>query len=205
MLIGGAARGCRSTARVDLDPHPDNAKAPPAAVRRWGGKFTRRRVAVVARTRTPGQPLDDRRLRVHSARRSGVTRGEPRSLNSGAVGTDGHESQGGYARHARPRGGQPGQVAVGGARHGRERPVQDRTRPSGRRTITRLSERCSSSLGTRAIMIRGLNDGPISTKSRRRRCAECTTLAVPTSHALRGPAGCIGTRLPARKLATSRA
>ena len=78
-----------------------------------GGAITRRRVASPWWLE-PGLRLAarERRLRVHSALRSGVDRAELHSLNSGAIGTDAHESHGGHPRHTCPRHGERGEVAV---------------------------------------------------------------------------------------------
>ena len=107
------------TVRADLGPHPGNAKRPTcgcAQVGRSLGEVSRRRGGS---NQDSELAASDQRPRVHSAQRSGVARGERRSLESEAVGTDGQESHGGHTRDARPRSGQSGQEAVGRARHGR--------------------------------------------------------------------------------------
>ena len=61
----------------------------------------------------------DQRCGIPPALRSAAARGGHRTLTGVTTDADGQGSHGGHARDARPRGGEPGQVAVGRPRHGR--------------------------------------------------------------------------------------
>jgi len=166
---------CRDRARRS-GTHPGMRSTPPAACA--GGAITRRCVSSPWWLE-PGLRLAarDRRPRVHPAQRRGVARGGHRALMRGVTVTDACESQGGHARDARPRGGQPGEVTVGRGRHGRAagpRPYAPERRTRCRASVGRLLEHVASSRGHGSV-----SEGSVSEKSRRRRCAECITLAVP--------------------------
>jgi hypothetical protein len=103
---------------VHTDNIPETQSTPPAAVRRWGGhSATRRRRG--GSNRGSGLAACDQRSRLPSALRGDAARGDHRTHAGGTISTDGQDSHGGHARDSRPSGGQPGQVTIGSARHGR--------------------------------------------------------------------------------------